>query len=380
MHINYWCPYLTNIATIKSVIRSAKSIQKYSKKTSKEEVIILNSCGEWNFLKNNLSQIKIKNLLPFNFFNYIPKEGLIQSRLSFIIIFITNFFPLLFHVKKNKPEFLVVHLLTLLPIILSPFLSNYTKIILRVSGFPELNFFRKFIWKNFSKYIYIVTAPTKITYDILINSGIFDKKKVRLLRDPVIECREIEEKKKYELDTEIKENEFYLSIGRLTKQKNFSFLIIAFAKYVNDLKINKLLIIGSGEEEENLRNLIKKYKMEDNILLLGFKSNVYNYINKSEAIISVAEYEDPGFVLIESAYLKKKIITSLVKNGPLEMKNHGNICYFFEYNSEEGFFKAIKESEKTNKYIILNAMKYSKKFSIFSHYRSFKKILYETLN
>tara|TARA_B100000470_G_C19758476_1_gene377143 strand:+ start:129 stop:926 length:798 start_codon:yes stop_codon:yes gene_type:complete len=264
--------------------------------------------------------------------------------------------------------------------ILSPFLSNYTKIILRVSGLPDLNFFRKFIWKNFSKYIYIVTAPTKITYDILINSGIFDKKKVRLLRDPVIECREIEEKKKYELDTEIKENEFYLSIGRLTKQKNFSFLIKVFAKYVNDLKINKLLIIGSGEEEENLRNLIKKYKMEDNIYLLGFKSNVYNYINKSEAIISVAEYEDPGFVLIESAYLKKKIITSLVKNGPLEMKNHGNICYFFEYNSEEGFFKAIKESEKTNKYIILNAMKYSKKFSIFSHYKSFEKILYETLN
>ena len=163
MHINYWCPYLTNIATIKSVIRSAKSIQKYSKKTSKEEVIILNSCGEWNFLKNNLSQIKIKNLLPFNFFNYIPKEGLIQSRLSFIIIFITNFFPLLFHVKKSKPRFLVVLLLTLLPMILSPFLSNYTKIILRVSGLPELNFFRKFIWKNFSKYIYIVTAPTKIT-------------------------------------------------------------------------------------------------------------------------------------------------------------------------------------------------------------------------
>ena len=120
--------------------------------------------------------------------------------------------------------------------------------------------------------------------------------------------------------------------------------------------------------------------MEDNIFLLGFKSNVYNFINKSEAIISVAEYEDPGFVLIESAYLKKKIITSLVKNGPLEMKNHGNICYFFEYNSEEGFFKAIKESEKTNKDIILNAMKYSKKFSIFSHYRSFKKILYETLD
>ena len=380
MHINFWCPYLTNIATIKSVIRSAKSLQKYSKKTSKKKVIILNSCGEWNFFKNNLSQIKIKNLLPFNFFNFIPKEGLIQSRLSFLIIFFTNFFPLLFHIKRSKPKFLVVHLLTLLPMILSPFLSNHTKIILRISGLPELNFFRKFIWKSFSKYIHIVTAPTKITHDTLINSGIFDKKKVKLLRDPVIECKEINEKKKYELDTEIKENTFYLSIGRLTKQKNFDFLIKVFAKYVNDLKINKLLIIGNGEEEENLRNLIKKYKMEDNIFLLGFKKNVYNYINKSTAIISVAEYEDPGFVLIESAYLKKKIITSLVKNGPLEMKNHGNICYFFKHNSEEGFFKAIKESEKTNKYIILEAMKYSKKFSMFCHFRSFEKILYETLN
>ena len=46
----------------------------------------------------------------------------------------------------------------------------------------------------------------------------------------------------------------------------------------------------------------------------------YVPVDNCEAVISVAKYEDPGFVLIEAAYLKKKIITSLVKNGPLEMK------------------------------------------------------------
>ena len=74
--------------------------------------------------------------------------------------------------------------------------------------------------------------------------------------------------------------------------------------------------------------------MENNIFLLGFKDNVYNYINKCEALISVAEYEDPGFALLETAYLKKKIISSLVKNGPIEMKNSGDMGYFFEYDNE----------------------------------------------
>ena len=41
MKIYYWCPFLTNIATIKSVIKSAKSIKKYSvREKEKTEVTI----------------------------------------------------------------------------------------------------------------------------------------------------------------------------------------------------------------------------------------------------------------------------------------------------------------------------------------------------
>ena len=382
MHIYYWCPYLTNIATIKSVIKSAKSLKKYIKNNLKEdnEIAILNSCGEWSFLKDNSYDIKINNLLPYNFFKYIPKEGLIQSRLSFLLIFFTNFFPLLFLVKNKKPKFLIVHLLTLLPIILSPFLSKHTKIVLRISGLPELNFFRKFIWKIFSKYIYIITAPTKTTHKFIIDSKIFDKNKVKLLRDPVIEYSEINKRKKLPIDNDFKSTEFYLSIGRLTGQKNFSFLIKMFSKNIKKFKIKKLLIIGEGEERNNLKNLIKKYKMEKYIFLLGFKDNVYNYINNCEALISVAQYEDPGFALIETVFLKKKLISSLVKNGPIEMQNNGDIGYFFSYNNELEFLDAINKSEKNFKDKSLRALKYSKKFTTFSHFKNLKKILYEHIN
>ena len=102
MQIYYWCPFLSNVATINSVKNSASALKKYSEinLNKNKDISILNSCGEWNHLHNNNYNIKIKNLLPFSFHKYLPKTGLIQSRMSFIIIFVSNLFPLLFHIKK----------------------------------------------------------------------------------------------------------------------------------------------------------------------------------------------------------------------------------------------------------------------------------------
>ena len=375
MQIYYWCPYLTNIATINAVKRSAISIKKYSKRNP--EVSIINSSGEWLFFKNNDFGIKIQSTLKdINLHKYLPKEGFIFSRLSFLIIFILNFFPLIFKIRKDKPNFLIIHLLTFLPIILSPILYKKTKIILRVSGYPELTIFRKLLWKYFSKYLYIVTTPTKLTRDYLIENKIFDKQKIKVLKDPIIVVKEINEKKKLINSTFTKDN-YYVSIGRLTNQKNYSFLIDVFAKNIKEFKIKKLYILGSGENYNILRNKINFYKMENNIFLIGFQKNVYNIINNSSGLISVASYEDPGFTLIEGAFLKKKIISSLVKNGPLEMKEFGNTGYFFEYNNEIDFIKKIKESENTNNVELLkNAFKFSKEYSLFEHFKNLNKILY----
>ncbi len=373
MEIYYWSPYLTNIATIKSVVRSAKSLGKFGSK--KYNATILDSCGEWKFLKKNNFKVKIKSLVPFNFYNILPKEGFIQSRLSFIIIFIFNFFPLLFKMRKNKPEYLIIHLLTLLPIILSPLIYKKTKIILRISGLPKLNFFRRLIWKFFSNFLFAITTPTTKTYNMLKQSGIFNEKKIKMLRDPIIENSEINEKKKIQIDSKLRSINFYLSIGRLTKQKNFNFLVNFFCRNKELLKDKKLAIIGEGEDRAKLERLIKNNKMEEKIYLLGFKENVYNYIFNCHTFISTAEYEDPGFALIESAFLRKKIISSLVDNGPKEMFDNGNICYFFNPNNTNEFLNAINLSKEDSKIKKIRALKYSKNFTIFSHFNELRKIL-----
>ena len=116
-----------------------------------------------------------------------------------------------------------------MPIILVLLFKFETKFILRISGYPKLNFFRKLIWKLASKKIHLVTAPTLLTLNYIKSQNIFDEKKIMFLPDPVYQIREITNQKNELVEEYIDKNKKYIiSIGRLTKQKNFSLLIKAF--------------------------------------------------------------------------------------------------------------------------------------------------------
>ena len=67
----------------------------------------------------------------------------------------------------------------------------------------------------------------------------------------------------------------------------------------------------------------------------------------------------------------------MVQNGPIEMKKNANMCYFFQPNNEADFVNKILESEKEEmpNIKLAKAQKFSKKFTIFSHYKSFEKLL-----
>lgn len=149
--------------------------------------------------------------------------------------------------------------------------------------------------------------PTKTTLKFLKDTGIFNKKKISLLRDPIIDSNEIFKKKFMPIENKFKNKKFIVSIGRLTNQKNFEFLIKMFSKYKKKFLADHLLIIGSGEDKIKLQETISNLKCQNYVHLIGFRKNVYKYIYRSEALFSSALYEDPGFTIIEAAYLKKKL-------------------------------------------------------------------------
>ena len=365
--VYYWSPFLTQIATIKAVINSAYSLNKFDKKF---DATILNIFGEFN---KNLSEIKDKKINILNFYNlnilrYLPKHGKISSRFSFIIFFLLGFFPLLRILKKKNPEYIIIHLVTSLPLILLIMFNFKTKFILRISGLPRLNFFRKFLWKIALKKIHLITCPTQDTYKYIKSLNLCDEKKIKILSDPIIYVNDVNNKLKETIDTS--EN-FYLAIGRLTKQKNFLFLCKCFNHLIKKNPKLNLFIIGDGENYSLINEYIKKNNLSQNIKLLGYKENIFPYLKKSKGFILSSLWEDPGFVLIEAAFCRVPIYSSDARPGPFEIIKDNVNGTLFKNNNESSFLKNFRIFLKNsqNKEIILNNLKYTKKFSIFKHYQ-----------
>ena len=88
---------------LSSVIRSAESIVKYSKKENNINLAIIDAIGEWkNYKKLINPKIEIISLNKKKILKYLPKGGFFKSRFSYVLIFVFSFFKLLNLIKKKN--------------------------------------------------------------------------------------------------------------------------------------------------------------------------------------------------------------------------------------------------------------------------------------
>ena len=372
MHISYWAPYFDRIATVKSVKNSIKSLIQFYKKP--KNIDLVNFFGEWS--NNKIENIEEKDVNYINFYNhkifkYLPKNSFLKSRISYLIIFLLGIYPLLKYLKINKPDYLLIRLISSLPLTILIFFNFKTKFILRVSGLPKLNLLRKFIWKLSNKKIHKVFVPTQATLDTLKKKRIFDEKKLVLIRDPVINIKTV--RKNLNKNT-IDFDNYFLSIGRLTRQKNHTLLLKAFKHIYDQNREYKLIILGDGELKNKLIKLSEDLGISKAVNFIGNVENVFEYINKSICVISTSLWEDPGFVMIETAVSKKIIISSDCPNGPREFIENNLAGYIYKSNNQNNLIDQINlfllDSNKNIFSKKLCAIKKSKNYTLFSHYNS----------
>ena len=376
--ICYWSPFISNVATVKAVLNSALSINMYMEQ--KYESLILDVFGEW---RKNIDS-KIYNLKFYNL-NHLPKllnfssEGFVRSRIKYIIIFLFSFFSLKKFLLNKKPDFLIIHLITSLPLFLNLVNKFDTKIILRISGKPQLNIIRYVFWKITLKKVYKITFPTAESLEYFKSLEIVDSQKLVLLYDPVFSVKDLVKQKNEPIsEFNLKKNDYFLSIGRLTKQKNFTFLIRCFSKLVKEHKDIRLVIIGVGEEKDKINQLIISNNLENNIIFLGYQKNVFKFLKNCKAFILSSLWEDPGFVLVEAMLNDSLVLSSDCPNGPKEIVGTEN-GILFQSNSERDFIlkfnQMIKLNDTEKKKFIVNAKKKIKIFSIFRHFKQLDRII-----
>ncbi len=375
--IYYWSPCLNAVGTVKSTINSAISLSKYYPNC---EVSIINACGEWDNFKDILNENSIKIVsLNISFYNFLPKTGFLQSRFSYIVIFLLCFFQLNKILKKDKPDLIICHLITSLPLLLLNMFKFKTDFILRISGFPKLHFIRRYFWKKSGKKLKFITCPTLELKKKLEKNDLFDKNKIKFLPDAILNISSFRKNINETIIDLPKDKRIILSAGRLTKQKNFIYLIKEFEKFSNINNDFVLIILGDGEEKKRLEVLISKKNMKNKIILKSFSNKIFSYMRKSEIFVLSSLWEEVGFVIVESALNNCYVISSDCPNGPTEFLNNGENGILFSSNKDGALFESFKkylnlgEKKKFNDRVSLK--KNSKKYTMFHHYLNLKRII-----
>ena len=101
-----------------------------------------------------------------------------------------------------------------------------------------------------------------------------------------------------------------VSVGRLSTQKRFDRLIEAHKVLLDEGFLNNLLIIGEGDERENLEQIIKELGVKKTVTLSGFKSNPYPYIKNADLLVCSSDYEGFSSFVAEGLILGKAIATT----------------------------------------------------------------------
>ena len=380
--IFYWSPFTTSkIATVKAVINSAGSLNKFFNK-DQFRISIIDAVNEWKDFEDEIKEKKIELIYLNNdsFFNSFKKDGFVRSRFAYLYIFFKSFFPLIKILKEKKPDYLIIHLITSLPLFLFTFKNFQSKLILRISGLPKMTFFRKLLWKLAVKNIYKITCPTLATYKNLSKFE-FLKEKLCVLNDPILNINEIQKIKNKEIivNENIKQiilkKKYFLSIGRFTKQKNYLYYLNCIPEILKLDKELYFLFIGQGEDKKKFLEISNKLNVSDKIFIIDHTKNVHYFMKNAHALVLPSLWEDPGFVLVEAGYNGCQVISSDCPNGPSEIVGDDG-GYLFESNSKNSLVKTIslflEDTEKNKLSKKINLKKKLKKFTSFYHATNLK--------
>ena len=174
----------------------------------------------------------------------------------------------------------------------------------------------------------------------------FEKDKLKFLPDAIINLNQI---KKQLHKKEKNNNKYILAVGRLTKQKNFSYLLQEFNKYLKINKEYKLIILGEGDEQIKLKNICKKYDILNYVKFLGRVDNVFEFMKNAEFLVLTSLWEDPGFVIIEAGFCNLFVISSDCPNGPEEFLDYGKSGILFKSNIPNSLLDSLIKFEKIDK-------------------------------
>ena len=137
---------------------------------------------------------------------------------------------------------------------------------------------------------------------------------------------------------------FYVvgNIGRLSEQKGMEYFIAAIPTIKLYMNHVKFVIVGTGEDEKKLMDLVTKLDLKDDCYFLGYRSDVQNLMSQMDLVVLSSLWEGLPLTPIEAFSVGRTVVATAV-DGTVEIVNDGINGYLVSpKNSLEIAEKVVK--------------------------------------
>ncbi|MFT4800350.1 MAG: glycosyltransferase involved in cell wall biosynthesis [Flavobacteriaceae bacterium] len=134
-----------------------------------------------------------------------------------------------------------------------------------------------------------------------------------------------------------------IMIARLDPWKDFYTLFESVKILIEDGQKFKILLIGGGKLQEDLKRRIIKFNLEKIVFLMGEKLNVVDYINVADIIVHSTFGEGFSNSIMEAMAMAKPVIATDVGGNPELIGTSGQAGLLIPEKSPDLFAKAISE-------------------------------------
>jgi len=123
-------------------------------------------------------------------------------------------------------------------------------------------------------------------------------------------------------------------VARLCAQKCIDRIILAFEKIRPIKPTARLEIWGSGELEQELRDLIEEKGLNESVTLMGFTDDIRSIFKRASVSLGMSEVEGFGMSFAESLAYGTPVVSLKTKYGPKEIITSGEDGFLVDDEDE----------------------------------------------
>ncbi len=204
--------------------------------------------------------------------------------------------------------------------------------------------------KCYEKFDAIVCVAETMKESFIKKYGMAEK--VHVLYNP-LDFESVIKKSEEKTDFNFGDGMRFVLAGTFIKIKGFDRFVKVCKRLKDDGEHFSALIMGDGEEKENIKKIIAETNLGDTVKIFDFQTNPYKYIAHSDVYVCSSYAEGYSTAVSESVALNVPVITTEC-SGMREIFGE-NECGIICENSEDGLYNAMKK--------VLNDPSLLKKFS-----------------